>query len=104
MDTSKAKKKAKKELKFAKVNSFAVSDARVITTKNDNDLIFFTLTINEVKIYNCRVATGKNGDFISFPQYKGSDGTYYSNVYVCLSEEDTTKILAELQKELDKDE
>lgn len=104
MNTSKAKTKKQEETKereYCEVRSVDVKNVRVVDGKN-GDLVFFTLTLNGVTIYNCRVATGKNGDFISFPQYKGSNGTYYNNVYVALSEEDSAQILELIQKELDK--
>ena len=99
MDTSKAKKNSKKkteEREFIKVDSQEVLDVRVIDTKN-GDMVLFTLVINGVKIYSCRVATGKNGDFISMPQTKGGNGQYYNVVYAPLSEEDTKAILDEVQ-------
>lgn len=100
MDTSKAKKTKTKEQaqerENIKVDSFEVKNVRVVDGRN-GDLVFFTLTLNGVTIYNCRVATGKNGDFISFPQYKGTNGTYYNNVYAPLSDDDATKILDAVQ-------
>ena len=99
MDTSKAKKNSKKkteEREFIKVDSHEVLDVRVIDTKN-GDMVLFTLVINGVKIYSCRVATGKNGDFISMPQTKGGNEQYYNVVYAPLSEEDTKAILDEVQ-------
>lgn len=99
MDTSKAKKSKKAEQQertFCEVRTKEVKNVRVVDGKN-GDLVFFTLVINGVTIYNCRVATGKNGDFISFPQYKGSNGEYYNNVYVALSEEDSKAILEDVQ-------
>ena len=105
MNTSKAKKQGKKEeqaqkREYCQIRDCEVKNVRIVEGKN-GDIVFFTLTINGVTIYNCRVATGKNGDFISFPQYKGSNGTYYNNVYVAISEEDSTKILDEIQKQID---
>ena len=100
MNTSKAKKTKTKEQaqerENIKVDAFEVKNVRVVDGRN-GDLVFFTLTLNGVTIYNCRVATGKNGDFISFPQYKGTNGTYYNNVYAPLSDEDSTKILDAIQ-------
>lgn len=101
MDTSKAKKSSKKERttkerEYIEVRSAEVKNVRVVDGKN-GDLVFFTLVLNGVTIYNCRVATGKNGDFISFPQYKGSNGEYYNNVYASLSDEDSKKILDDVQ-------
>ena len=103
MNTKNAKKATKtetKEREFIKIDSHEVSNVRVVDGKN-GDLVFFTLALNGVTIYNCRVATGKNGDFISFPQYKGSDGKYYNNVYVVLSDEDTAAILENIQNQID---
>ena len=103
MNTRKAKKteaKENQERTFIELRSMEVKNVRVIPTKQNGDLVFFTLELNGVTIYNCRVATGKNGDFISFPQYKGSDGKYYNNVYVSLSDEDSAKILEEIQKQI----
>ena len=104
MNTSNAKKtKAKaetKERETIELRSAEVSHVRVVEGKN-GDLVFFTAILNGIYIYNCRVATGKNGDFISFPQYKGSDGKYYNNVYVALSDEDSKKILELVQSAID---
>lgn len=104
MNTSNAKKNKKEdqqqERTFCEVRECEIKNVRVVDGKN-GDLVFFTLTINGVTIYNCRVATGKNGDFISFPQYKGSDGKYYNNVYVSISDEDSNRILEEIQKQID---
>lgn len=104
MNTSNAKKNKKEdqqqERTFCEVRECEVKNVRVVDGKN-GDLVFFTLMINGVTIYNCRVATGKNGDFISFPQYKGSNGTYYNNVYVSISDEDSNRILEEIQKQID---
>lgn len=99
MDTSKAKKNSKKkndEREFLKLDSHEVLDVRVIDTKN-GDMVLFTLVLNGIKIYSCRVATGKNGDFISMPQTKGGNGQYYNVVYAPLSDEDTKTILEEIQ-------
>ena len=106
MNTSKAKmvtKKAEaKERETIELRSAEVKNVRVVDSKN-GDLVFFTAVINGVVIYNCRVATGKNGDFISYPQYEGSDGKWYNNVYVSLAEEDSNKILELVQAEIDKE-
>lgn len=105
MNTRKAKKANKKdnqqERTFIEVRDVEVKNVRVVETQNNGDLVFFTLVLNGVTIYNCRVATGKNGDFISFPQYKGSDGKYYNNVFVSLSDEDSANILENIQKQID---
>lgn len=105
MNTSNAKKATKKdnqqERTFIEVRDVEVKNVRVVGTQNNGDLVFFTLVLNGVTIYNCRVATGKNGDFISFPQYKGNDGKWYNIVYVSLSDEDSASILENIQKQID---
>lgn len=65
-----------------------------------NGAVFFTLKLNGVTIYDCRVVEGKNGDFVAFPSDKGSDGKYYSKVYAPLSEEDSKAIISEVEKQL----
>lgn len=104
MNTSKAKKAETKEQtqerEYLEIRSHEVSNVRVIEGKN-GDVVFFTLKVNGLTIYNCRVATGKNGDFISLPQYKGKNGTYYNVVYAAFSDEDSKKILDEIQTAID---
>lgn len=86
--------KSTKETKDAtapafKVDSFAVSRAKCW----DNGGVTFDLEVNGIKVYGCRVAEGKNGDFISFPSRKGTDGKYYNHVYIPLGEDDQKAIL-----------
>lgn len=80
--------KEKKESTF-KVDSFEVTRAKCW----DNGGVTFDLEVNGMKIYGCRVCEGKNGDFISFPARKGSDGKYYNHVYIPFQEEDQKNIL-----------
>ena len=86
-----------------KLTYHEVSSVRAIPVQGKEDLIFFSLNLNGVTINNCRVATGKNGDFISFPQYKGKDGRYYNYVWVRLSEEDEKNILNEIQETINQE-
>lgn len=53
----------------------------------------FTLILNGVTINNCKVISGKNGDFIALPTYKGTDGNYYNYVWFKFSPEDEEAIL-----------
>lgn len=101
MNTKNAKKKTEtKERDFIKVDSYNVKNVRVVEGKK-GDLVFLTLVLNGVEINGCRVATGKKGDFISFPQYKGSNGTYYYTAYASLSDDDTKAILEDVQHAID---
>lgn len=80
------------------INVRDVEVSRVRQTQNGT--VFFTLKLNDVTIYDCRVVEGKNGDFVAFPSNKGSDGKYYSIVYAPLSEEDAKAIISEVEKQL----
>lgn len=87
----------RKENEVGKIESFEVQKVREVG-RNKN--IFFTLILNGVAINNCSVVHGRNGDFISLPQYKGSDDKYYNTVYFRFSEDDTEAILDEVSKQL----
>lgn len=79
-----------------------VQNVDVVRAKSfDNGGVVFDVIINGVSIYNCRVVEGKNGDFISFPARKGSDGNYYSHAYIKLTDEDTQKIVGLVEKALE---
>ena len=80
------------------INVRDVEVSRVRQTQNGT--VFFTLELNGVIIYDCRVVEGKNGDFVAFPSDKGSDDKYYSKVYAPLSEEDAKAIISEVEKQL----
>lgn len=104
MDTSKAKTKkaaAAEPKEVTEVTSVSVNRARVVEGSK-GDIVFFDMKLNGVEIHSCRVASGKNGDFISWPQQKGKDGNYYNMVYVALKKEDSDKILELVQAELNK--
>jgi len=59
----------------------------------DNGGIVFDLTIDDITVYGCRVASGTHGDFVSWPSRKGKDDKYYSIVYLRLTEDETNEIL-----------
>lgn len=88
-----AKKKAAETIK---IDSFSIDKTKVF----ESGTITFDMTLNGVKIYGCFVHEGKNGDFISLPQRKGSDGKYYSIVWARFSEEDEEAILKEVERVL----
>lgn len=103
MNTSKAKKnkpQEEKDEKYFLADQFTVERVRVIDGEK-GDIVFFTLEVRGLYIYNCRVATGKNGDFISFPQTKGKDGKYYNVCYGKFIPEEEEAILAEVQRQID---
>lgn len=75
-----------------------VNDLKVLRAKEYKGTTFLDLEVNGVKIYGCRYVEGKNGDFISFPSYKGNDGKYYNHAYVELDEAMVSLIDEELDK------
>lgn len=92
------KKSTDKKQKRETIEVRSVEVSRVREVKGGT--VFFTLTLNGVTIYDCRVVEGKNGDFIAFPSEKGSDGEYYNKVWASLSDEDSAAIIAEVEKQL----
>lgn len=73
-------------------------DAKVTRAKQFKDGgVVFDMQVNGVSIYGCRVIESKNGDFVSFPSYKGSDDKYYSHAWVKLSDEDTEAIVKQVE-------
>ena len=87
-----------KERETIKITSISLPEDKVREVKGKKGTtIFFTMKINGVTIYNCKIMHGKNGDFISFPQTQGKDGNYYSIVWVPLSDSDSEKIIAKVK-------
>lgn len=80
-----------------------LKDYSVDRVKMDSkDRVRFALTVNGVTVYGCNVLEGKNGDFISFPSYKGKDGKFYNHVYIPLTDKEQEGILLDVEKELNK--
>lgn len=66
-----------------------VQNARVVT----DDLITFTLKCHGFSLYNMKLVNGKNGYFITPPSIKGSNGVYYNQYGIYLSEEDEKNLI-----------
>lgn len=80
-----------------------LKDYSVDHVKMDSkDRVRFALTVNGVTVYGCNVVEGKNGDFISFPSYKGKDGKYYNHAYIPLTDKEQEGILLDVEEELNK--
>ena len=75
-----------------------ITDLKVLRAKEYKNTVFLDLEVNGVKIYGCRFVEGKNGDFVSFPSYKGSDGKYYNYAWVDLDEATISLINDQLDK------
>lgn len=80
-----------------------LKDYSVDHVKMDSkDRVRFALTVNGVTVYGCNVVEGENGDFISFPSYKGKDEKYYKHAYIPLTDKEQEDILLDVEKELNK--
>ena len=70
--------------------------------EDDNLLGFATVIIyGFIKIYNCRVLNGANGTFVALPNYKGTNGKYYSHCYIDPEDDDGRLISDEISTLLD---
>lgn len=93
----KVSKKSTSNREAIKVTSAEVKNARVVEY-NKTDLVFFTLVLNGVTIYDCQIRTsGAGNDFVAFPSHKSKDGKYYNTVYAALSDDDTAMIVELVQ-------
>lgn len=101
VNTKSAKATENKANEAVKLNSIDVQNVRAIDTQRGT-MVLFTLIANGIAIYSCRVASGSNGDFVSFPQYKGKDGKYWNYAYYKLTAEDNDYILQLVQDALNK--
>lgn len=88
------------ERKAMALRDFAVKRAHCGTTQDGKTWILADLELNGLTVYGVRVVTGKNGDFLSFPQRKGQDGKYYAIVYAPLCKEDQDAILKKIEQVL----
>lgn len=68
----------------------------VIGTRERFSLSFDVCEGMRIGINGCRVVSGKNGDFISFPAWKDAQGNYHDYCYITLSPEETERIIKTL--------
>lgn len=74
-------KKSDLEIEVTRAHQYANKKTKKETT-------FFDMKVNGVSIYGCTLVEGKNGTFVSFPSYKGSNDKYYNHAWVELSDDD----------------
>lgn len=67
-----------------------------------NNNYFFNLIVSGiVTIYGCILRQSKNGDwFVCFPSKKGKDDKFYNIAYMNLTEEQTSCIISQIEKEV----
>ena len=86
------KKEAKNEWK-------QVPDMVGFTVIGDRDRFSLSFEVCEgmrIGINGCRVVSGKNGDFISYPAWKDKSNSYHNYCYITLTDEETAKIISVL--------
>ena len=86
--SSKEENKNKPKFDMAKYGAI-VQNAKVVT----DDLITFTLKCEGFSLYNMKLVNGKNGYFIVPPSIKASNGVYYNQYAIYLSEEDEKTLI-----------
>lgn len=91
------KSNKRSEKVYAEITSCEIRRAR----EWKKGAVFFDCTLNGIEINGCKVVAGHNGDFISWPSYKGSDGNWYNTVYVSLDDDTQKEILRKVQDKLD---
>lgn len=74
--------------------SWSITNVRVVT----EHMVTFTLKMHGLSLYNMKVTESTKGDtagqmFLSNGQSKGSDGKYYNNYALYLSDEDRNRII-----------
>lgn len=74
--------------------SWSITNVRVVT----DHMVTFTLKMHGLSLYNMKVTESTKGDtagqmFLSNGQSKGSDGKYYNNYALYLSDEDRNRII-----------
>lgn len=92
---------ANEEKQFFSIKGMKVTNVREVAGKSANT-IFFSLTGNGLGLYNLRIVEGARGSFIAPPQSKGSDGKYYNQYGVYLSDDDQARIIKAVVSKLPK--
>ena len=97
--TNESKKETKNENVVLKGENVEI----IIRPYEDGTLLGFATVIiyGFIKIYNCRVLNGTNGVFVALPQYKGTNGKYYSQCYIDPEDDDGKFISDEISALLD---
>lgn len=88
-----------------KNSGWSISNVRVVT----EHIVSFTLKIRGLSLYNMKVTESTKGEtagklFLRNGQSEGSDGKYYNNYALYLSDEDKRMIIKAVCVEASKDE
>lgn len=88
-----------------KASDWSITNVRVMT----EHMVSFTLKMRGLTLYSMKVAESTKGEnagkmFLSSGQSKGSDGKYYDNYRLYLSDEDKDMIIKAVCAEATKDD
>lgn len=98
-------KESVERVKFnLKDSSWSITNVRVMA----ENVVIFTLKMPGLSLYNMKVIESTRGDtagqmFLSNGQSKGSDGKYYNNYALYLSDEDRDRIIEAVCAEANND-
>lgn len=84
------------EKTYLEVDKYEIKNVRLVSDK----LVTFTLRGDGVSLYNVRLVEGAKGRFISASQHKGSDGIWYNDYGLYISENDQKKLIDEVLAQL----
>lgn len=100
-----SKKESAERVNFnLKDTSWSITNVRVVS----EHMATFTLKMHGLSLYNMKVTESTRGDtagqmFLSNGQSKGSDGKYYNNYALYLSDEDRDRIIEAVCAEANND-
>ena len=88
-----------------KDSGWSITNVRIVT----EHMVTFTLKMHGLSLYNMKVTESTKGEtagkmFLSNGQSKGSDGKYYNNYALYLSDEDKDMIIKAVCAEANKDD
>ena len=90
------KKITKKPTKKNNIQPIEVQSVEILRAVPYEDMYFFDMSLNGIRIYGAKLIEGEDGWFIGFPSKKPAKKSdkWYNHVWVPLSEDDTAEIIA----------
>lgn len=100
------KNTTKNTTKKNKIQPIEVQSVEILRATPYEDMFFFDMALNGIRIYGAKLIDGENGWFISFPSKKPvkKSGKWYNYVWAPLSEDATAEIIAAVMEKCDEDE
>ena len=96
------RRSSKKSESKAEKPNFSLEGMEIKNVRELSDtVVAFSLCGRGLGLYNLRVVDGSKGAFISTPQSKGSDGKYYAQYALYLSDADEEKLIEQIYAKLD---